>query len=274
MKRKVLILLLIPLLVLFALGIFQIYTERKAKKEIDTFLKDQGLDDVVSYSDVSYSPFTGTWTLHNVTLTLQGETVKIDKVILHEVSDYSLHVTAEGIRGLIPEGKDTLWHQLHYDEVLVDLDFKGSLNLEKEEAILDHLSYSIRDALELKLSGRFLGITEEVLNILKEEKNPENLAQIFYLIKVSQAVLSVRDLGIVRRIETSEEAKKSFQELEAKLPEDLKEAFNKFLEEGGKITLTFNPERPVRLGQIVFVLMTAEDPLRALDVEISHERSP
>lgn len=66
-----------------------IYINKKAETEIESFVIQNGLKDIVSYADLSYSVISGTLKVDNLSIHMLGGNLLVDELVLNGVRDIS-----------------------------------------------------------------------------------------------------------------------------------------------------------------------------------------
>jgi len=273
MKKINVVILLGILVILFSWGAFEIYKEKKARAEIDRLMKEMNLEERVSYRDVDYSLLSGKLEITGVTVqTKEGKTL-IEKITVYRNTPTDLVVSVEGIRA---EGDDfgRQMKEIGIENPVLNLYIDASLNEENREVIVRRVSLSMPGAFDLSMNFHLSNISSSLLRDLaslsdQDDKELRDLSLKVARVRVNSFSVVFEDLGLRERILEADARKKKkskdelLKEVVSNMEKTLKKAktdferdFIKalisFVKEGGKITLSLNPDRPLELQEVIF----------------------
>ena len=181
MNKKI----IISVVLAVALMGFWIYAQSEARKRVDDFVSDNELDDIISYKNVSYNPFTSRLELSGFAVHLTKNPVKSETLIVHDWEEDEsgdiptmLDIEIEGASGQFNE----LTHFGLPKQLVRDLlelgygEIDGSLRL-RYDLDLDEDVYGLSLKVKLKEMGEaeLVAAVADIGGLVKQlQKNPKS----------------------------------------------------------------------------------------------------
>ncbi len=272
MKKINVAIILGILIVLFSWGAVEVYKEKRARDEIDKLVKELNLEGKFYYDDVDYSILSGKLELTGVRWTAGGETV-IEKITVYRYTPSDLVVSVEGIRGEDDDfGRDM--KDLGIENPVLNFYIDASVYDDKKELVVRKFAINMPQAFEVSVNFQLSNLTSSLLRDIANYSGNDmealnDISARVARVKVKNFSLVFEDLGLRERIleEEAKRKKKSKEELVKDLVADMEKSLKKaktdiekdfiksiisFVKEGGKVTLSMNPDRPLELQEVFF----------------------
>ncbi len=272
MKKINVAIILGILVVLFSWGAVEVYKEKRARDEIDRLVKELNLEGKFYYDDVDYSILSGKLELTGVRWTVGGETV-IERITVYRYTPSDLVVSVEGIRGEDDDfGRDM--KELGIENPVLNFYIDASVYDDKRELVVRRFAINMPQAFEVSVNFELSNVTSSLLrdiaNFSENDREAlNNISARVAKVKVKNFSLVFEDLGLRERIleEEAKRKKKSKEELVKDLVADMEKSLKKaktdiekdfiksiisFVKEGGKVTFSLNPDRPLELQEVIF----------------------
>ena len=272
MKKINVAIILGILIVLFSWGAVEVYKEKRARDEIDKLVKELNLEGKFYYDDVDYSILSGKLELTGVRWTVGGETV-IERITVYRYTPSDLVVSVEGIRGEDDDfGRDM--KELGIENPVLNFYIDASVYDDERELVVRRFAINMPQAFEVSVNFELSNVTSSLLrdiaNFSENDREAlNNISARVAKVKVKNFSLVFEDLGLRERIleEEAKRKKKSKEELVKDLVADMEKSLKKaktdiekdfiksiisFVKEGGKVTFSLNPDRPLELQEVIF----------------------
>ncbi len=272
MKKINVAIILGILVVLFSWGAVEVYKEKRARDEIDRLVKELNLEGKFYYDDVDYSILSGKLELTGVRWTVGGETV-IERITVYRYTPSDLVVSVEGIRGEDDDfGRDM--KELGIENPVLNFYIDASVYDDERELVVRRFAINMPQAFEVSVNFELSNVTSSLLrdiaNFSENDREAlNNISARVAKVKVKNFSLVFEDLGLRERIleEEAKRKKKSKEELVKDLVADMEKSLKKaktdiekdfiksiisFVKEGGKVTFSLNPDRPLELQEVIF----------------------
>ncbi len=298
MRRLSFYLLALILIVLFIAGLIQIYAERKVKERVDSFLSALDLKDRTSYRRVRYSILTGVVEIEDLEIRGQKGKAKIGKVIVRKLTDRDLEIELRGIHSQNGEFEEKM-KELGYKNASMNALISASLYEDSHELIVRNFSIDVPQAFRIDWKLDLKGIDRSLIKelISSKEKDKEKVAKLtekLSKVKLLSSELRFTDTGLIERLlmKEAEQKNKNLEDIKeeviksidkslkggsSKFEKEFAEALKEFLQTGGTLIFTVNPENPMGFQDLVLLILVSiqtreyDQLINELNLEIKHE---
>ncbi|WP_457601383.1 hypothetical protein [Hydrogenivirga sp.] len=299
MKRLTLGTLATILLVLFGLGVVQIYAEKRAEENLKTWLKRLDIEEEATYSEVRYSLLTGSTEVRRLSIKTPQETTTVERLVVRKLTDHDLEIELYDLRSDSKEFKNLLnsMRELGYEDFKTNIKLSASLYEKDKVLLIRNFSVESPSAFRVSLKLELKGIDRDLLEELgssedNDREKVNRLAERLSRVSLVGGEIDVTDMGMGERLiikEAKERGKKPSEvkeELISELSKNAKTEFEKeavgaikkLIERGGTLRVKIEPSSPVSFQELVVLSLMAlqtkepEPLLRRLNVRIEHIR--
>ena len=296
MGRKALYGLAVGIIVAVLILSVDAYADRKAEETVKNLISRFRLEKGTSYSEVDYSVLRGETLIRDLSFRTEKGRVRVDRVVVEKLTEEETRVRFLGITSTDPDFRkfQENMRELGYEEVKADLTVDVLMDRRRGDLTVRKMRLEVPEAfsvnLSLDLGSFFPDLLEEI-----EEEDLEEFSERLGRVRIKSFEISLEDLGIRERVMRKEakekgkdpeeikeeilrELEETVKESDPKIKKDLVAKIRSFVKEGGTIRLVAEPETPVRVSDLILVLLVSSQTrdisqvVDMLSLRVDHER--